>query len=632
LHLSCCGKMLQMAATSRASGQALIPLRLGEIGPLGQTVALHNLARVLVFGGITGEEVKVEVVRRYRTYVAACVREVIEPSPNRVEPTCPYFGRCTGCQWQHIRYEHQLELKHRIVRDALESYGGIPNPPVMRVVPAPQPLNYRNHARFTVGRGGALGFVNWQTRRFISVSQCQLMHPWINKALFRLHGHCGETTQLSIRVGVNTNQYMIQPALKHPGVPIESGQKHYEEELRGRRFRVSAASFFQVNTAQAERLTWLVQDRFALTGQELVVDAYAGVGTFAVLLAPFAKKVIAIEDSASAVQDAQANIQGLANVQLAQARTEDVLPSLPQADAMVLDPPRTGCHPRALQAIITHPPKRIVYVSCDPHALARDLRILLRGPFTLDEVLPVDLFPQTYHIECLATLSYSPDRDMGLQSRKQLVLASASPRRQQIMNDMGLAFSIVPSEAQEPPLPPSANVIVVARERATHKARAVAATFNCGTIIGVDTVVADESGILGKPASAEQAHAYLRRLRGKDHWVVTALTLIDAATGQEVSGYRTTRVRMRLYSDLEISNYVASGDCMDKAGAYAIQDKTFHPVEGLTGCYLNVVGLPACMLMRLLARLGIRPILNPKWKPPGNCPDCNRLAKYGRLL
>lgn len=605
---------------------ALLTLKLDGMGRLGEALARHNGLRVFVFGGIPGEEVLAEVVRQHRNYVAARVVKVMVPSPQRVEAPCPYFGPCTGCQWQHISYEHQLELKRRMVQEAMEGAGMV-NAPVAPVVPAPQPLGYRNHARFTVGPEGGLGFVNRESRRFVPIDRCLLMHPWINQALSQLQGHCGETTQLSIRYGINTGQWLVQPALRASQAPVASGQKHYEEALQDKRFRISASSFFQVNTAQAERMVQLVQERLALTGQELVVDAYAGVGTFAVLVAPLARKVLAIEDSASAIQDAQVNIQGLHNVELAQAKTEELLASLPQApDVLVLDPPRTGCHPAALRAILLRPPQRIVYVSCDPRALARDLRVLCHGPFLLEEVLPIDLFPQTHHIECIATLSHDPERERAFQSRQQLVLASESPRRREIMAAMELTFQTIPPEVEEPP-PSSGDPVAIAQERAVDKARAVAATLDQGTVIAADTVVADRDDVLGKPASEEQAYAWLHRLQGKEHRVITGLALVDAATGEQLTGCRISRVRMREYSDQEIAAYMASGGPWDKAGAYGIQDAQFHPVAQVTGCYLNVVGLPPCTLLRLMHRMGIYPTIDPRWVPPGNCRDCHRLAR-----
>ncbi len=385
----------------------LIDLKLDDaMGWMGETLAEHEGERVLVFGGIPGEEGRVEIFHFNRKRTAARVVEVVNPSPERVEPICPYYGQCTGCQWQHIHYEEQLNIKQRMVCEALKMTGGIPDDLVLPVVPSPQMLGYRNHARFTVRKDGSLGYVNRDTRRFLRIDECLLMCSGINRIISHLQDNCGETTQLSIRYGVNTDDWLIQPSMKAEKIPLKSGQKYYQETLKGHRFRVSSPSFFQVNTLQAERMADLVAHRLGLKGDELVVDAYAGVGTFAVMIAPFVSKVIAIEEAASANEDARINTEGLSNVELIEAKTETVLGDLPQTpDVLILDPPRVGCRPDALEALMAHPPKRIVYVSCDPRALARDLKILCEGPFQLEEILPVDLFPQTHHIECLATLS-----------------------------------------------------------------------------------------------------------------------------------------------------------------------------------------------------------------------------------
>ncbi len=612
-----------MEQATRESTQ--LNLRLDGMGRLGEASAQHEGRQVFVFGGIPGEEVLAEIVRQYRGHITARAVEVRSASPQRVIAPCPYFGACTGCQWQHISYEHQLELKQGVVKETMAQEGGMPDAPVAPVVPAPQTLGYRNHARFTIGPEGSLGFVNRQSRRFIKIDCCLLMHSWINQALTQLQGHCSETTQLSIRYGVNTDDWLIQPTLSVPQTPA-SGQKHYQEALLGRRFRVSAASFFQVNSTQAEQMVLLVKERLDLTGRELVVDAYAGVGTFAVLLAPSAGRVVAIEESASAIEDAEFNIYGLSNIELVQAKTEGVLGSLPQApDALVLDPPRTGCHPAVIRAINFYQPRRIVYVSCDPEALARDLRALCHGPFVLEEVLPIDLFPQTHHIECIATLSYNVKRQRTFQARQQLILASESPRRQDILAAMGITFEVVPPAVEETQ-PAFGDPVSVALNRAVQKARVVAAGVKQGAVVAADTIVIDGEDILGKPASEEVAYQFLCRLRGKQHRVITAIALIDVAGGEELTGYCTSRVYMREYSDEEIAAYVTSGSPLDKAGAYAIQDTQFHPVERVKGCYLNVVGLPVCTLLRLLYQIGVHPTLNPDWTPPGNCPDCSHWA------
>ncbi|MFO8011119.1 MAG: class I SAM-dependent RNA methyltransferase [Dehalococcoidia bacterium] len=383
----------------------LIRLNLDNIGWMGDCLAEHEGERVFVFGGIPGEEVMARVTSRRRKRLTARVVEVLSPSENRVDPVCPYYGDCTGCQWQHIGYEYQLHLKHALIQDALAMDQGLTNVTVRDVIPSISTFGYRNHARFTVGPDGNLGFVNRDTRRFIRIDECLLMHPWINRTLAMIQGLCGETTQLSIRYGVNTGEYSIQPAMKSADIPVPTGQKHYEEQLKGMRFRVASSSFFQVNTPQAERMIELVRQFLSLEGNDLVVDAYAGVATFAALLAGSAGKVIAIEDSASAVEDARVNTSNLPNVELLQARTETALAALEDPpDVLILDPPRAGCLPEALESVKGNPPRLIVYVSCDPRALARDLA-KLSNSFDIEELQPLDLFPQTRHIECVARLS-----------------------------------------------------------------------------------------------------------------------------------------------------------------------------------------------------------------------------------
>jgi 23S rRNA (uracil1939-C5)-methyltransferase len=266
-------------------------------------------------------------------------------------------------------------------------------------------FGYRNHARFTVREQGRLGFINRITRRFAKVDDCALMHPWINKALRALQGNAAETTQLSVRYGVNTGDWLIQPTMHNPDIPLPTGQPHYWERMHDRRLRIASPSFAQVNTPQAERLAILVAERLKLSGTELLVDAYAGVGTFAILLADHARQVIAIEESSAAVNDATVNIEGIGNLKFVCSRTEDYLDSLTEPpDAVILDPPRVGCHPDTLDALIRRKPAHTVYVSCDPDTLARDLAHLAKGGFTITSVEPMDMFPQTYHTECVASL------------------------------------------------------------------------------------------------------------------------------------------------------------------------------------------------------------------------------------
>jgi 23S rRNA (uracil1939-C5)-methyltransferase len=312
---------------------------------------------------------------------------------------------CTGCQWQHIEYSYQLELKRAFVEEQMARYDNLKDIFVSPAIPSPQQFNYRNHARFTARNRGSLGYINRLTRRFVEIEGCMLMAPWINETLRNLQGKCQETTQLSIRYGINTGDWLIQPTFHSPEIPLATGQTHYTERLLGHAFRIASPSFAQVNTPQAERMALLVHDRLEPDGSELLVDAYAGVGTFAVLLADSVRRVIAIEESSAAVKDAAANIEGIDNLEYIEGKTEEVLDTLEETpDAVILDPPRVGCHPDTLGALIRCAPKRIVYISCDPESLARDLSILIHGGFQVELVEPVDMFPQTHHIECVAAL------------------------------------------------------------------------------------------------------------------------------------------------------------------------------------------------------------------------------------
>ena len=576
-------------------------------GRLGEAMAHEGGRDVFVFGGIPGERVIAEVLRVRRKYVGARVVEVLEPSEQRVEPPCPYYGDCTGCQWQHFSYSAQLAAKRDKVVDALIRVGGFTSPPVSEVIPSPHEYGYRNHARFTVGRGGALGFVNRETRRFNRIDQCMLMHPGVNRVLARLQGNCGETTQLAIRAGKETGDLLVQPPILGPSLSVPTGQKSYLDSVDGQSFRVSSPSFFQVNIEQAAEAARVLRRLLGLSSDDVLLDAYAGVGTFAILLAPYVKKVVAVEESSAAVADAKENAASIENVEFALGKTEEVLDRLAEKpDVVILDPPRAGCQPQALLGLMRLAPPRVAYVSCDAETLARDLRILCDGPYTLDRVVPLDMFPQTHHVECVALLSYAGP---GVQ----LALASASPRRRELLSAMGLPFRAVPADIDEELQDGEAPGAAAAR-LSSAKALTVASHVKTGYVIGADSLVVLEGRAMGKPADAAEAGRMLRELRGTRHQVTTGVTVVDAATGRRLTGSVTTDITLRNFTDAEIEASISSGTPMDKAGAYAVQDPVLRPAESWEGCYANIVGLPVCRVVEMLEELGCE--LPPQWSMP----------------
>jgi 23S rRNA (uracil1939-C5)-methyltransferase len=453
-----------------------------------------------------------------------------------------------------------------------------------------------------------------------------LMHQGINRLLAQLQGKCAETTQIAVRAGKETGDFLVQPKLKSPDIPIATGQKYYVESVDGHHFRVSSPSFFQVNVEQAAQLAQMLRHALKLNGDEILLDAYTGVGTFAILLAPYVRQVVAVEESAAAVADARVNTTGLDNVRFLLGKTEEVLQHLDfHPDAVVLDPPRAGCQPQALQQLVRVAPSRLAYVSCDAETLARDLKLLCNGHFRLEQVETLDMFPQTHHVECVALLTHraSPQARANRSSGEtgQIVLASASPRRRELLSALGLEFKVIPANAPEEPQPGESAQELVRRLSRT-KALAVAPRVDRGYVIGADSVVVLNGQVMGKPADPAEARHMLRELRGTRHYVTTGLTVINVTSGHYLTDSVISHITLRNFSDAEMEASIASGTPLDKAGAYAIQDQELRPAESMEGCYTNVVGLPLCRLVAMLQELGCR--FPPDFTPsaPEGCTDC----------
>jgi len=373
-------------------------------------------------GGLPGEIVDVEARwslprpgrKRAKRVPPPQVRllGVVTSAPDRATPGCPVFGECGGCQLQHMDYAAQLTWKRERVVTALQA-AGFSDPPVEPAIGCDSPWGYRNHMRFSVNWEGQPGLTARGSHRILPLTNCPLAHPRINNALATLAKERLARPQVVIRYGVATGQMLVQP---HPAADalnrlhaasLDVRDETIEEEMGDARFRIRPSSFFQTNTAQANRMAALVLDRMPSGPDVTLVDAYCGVGVFARLLAERAETVLAIEESASAIRDARWNLRESPNVEIIQAKVEDVLPGMARRlDGLVIDPPRAGCQRSVLDALIARRVPRVVYVSCNPDTLARDLAILClhSNAYTLVSVQPLDMFPQTAHIENIAVL------------------------------------------------------------------------------------------------------------------------------------------------------------------------------------------------------------------------------------
>ncbi len=318
-----------------------------------------------------------------------------------------------------MQYEAQLQWKHDVVQQLLHDIGGFDDPPLLATVPCDIPWHYRNHMRFSVNRNGQAGLTARGTHRVLPLTNCPIAHEQINHALTVLSQQQNAQPQVLVRCSTTGKEMLIQPRqsdevvqqLAAQGIAIQT--ETMDEGLGGETFRIRPSSFFQTNTAQAEKMMQMVLQGILSSHSQAdarkltIVDAYCGVGTFALLLAQHVGKVIAIEESASAIKDAQWNLRNTPNVDILKGKVEAVLPDIAAGlDGLVIDPPRAGCQEVVLDALIRHPVASIVYVSCDPSTLARDLNILcsLHPIYRLRSIQPLDMFPQTAHIECVAVL------------------------------------------------------------------------------------------------------------------------------------------------------------------------------------------------------------------------------------
>ncbi|BDG48903.1 23S rRNA (uracil(1939)-C(5))-methyltransferase RlmD [Parageobacillus sp. KH3-4] len=430
----------------------------------GLGVAKINGFPIFVKNGLPGEKAKIKVIKVKKGYGYGRLIELYEQSPDRAEPPCPVYKQCGGCQLQHLSYDGQLRAKQKHVKEVMARIGKLENVIVHPVIGMKDPWRYRNKAQVPVGeREGGLvaGFYQERSHEIIDMDAC-LIQQEMNDAVVRTVKkicekyripaynevtHKGVLRHIMARYGAATQEVMVVLITRTAELPhkkkivqeiIESvpnvksiiqninpkrtnvimgdetkvlwGAEYIYDYIGDIKFAISARSFYQVNPEQTKVLYEKALAYAQLTGEETVIDAYCGIGTISLFLAKKAKKVYGVEVVPEAIEDAKRNaaLNSITNVEFAVGEAEAVIPKWYEqgirADCIVVDPPRKGCDETLLQTIIAMKPKRVVYVSCNPATLARDLRILEDGGYQTLEVQPVDMFPHTAHVECCALI------------------------------------------------------------------------------------------------------------------------------------------------------------------------------------------------------------------------------------
>jgi 23S rRNA (uracil1939-C5)-methyltransferase len=383
---------------------------------------LEDGRAVFVPFGLPGERVRIRLTEEKRNFARGEIVEILEESSLRIVPRCKHFGVCGGCHYQHLPYEAQLKAKTEILRDQLARIGKIENPPVQEMVASPSPWNYRNHVQFHLTEEAKLGYVMAQVPEVFAIKECHLPEGFLNGIWPQLEFEPGTNVdRVSLRSGKDDDSMLIlesnspeSPALEieasisiahvfEENAVVIAGNDYVIISVLDRDFRVSAASFFQVNTAMAEKMVRHLIDHLTITPSATLLDVYCGAGLFSAFLAPKCQRLIGIESSPSACEDFSVNLDEFDNVELYEGLAEDVIPYLEvKPEVILVDPPRAGLEKRVVDGILKLNPQRIAYVSCDPSTLARDAARLIRGEYHLKDVTPFDLFPQTYHIESIS--------------------------------------------------------------------------------------------------------------------------------------------------------------------------------------------------------------------------------------
>lgn len=363
---------------------------------------------------IEGDLCDIKITAIKKNYLKGHLEKLLKPSHARTKPLCPYYQTCGGCQYQHVNYSHQTAIKQRQVRETFERIGKIKTPDIRKIIPSPQIYHYRGKADFQIqtskGSAPAIGFIDTSNRLLIPIERCEIVDESINATLSDLrqnleaHKTGWREDRHTIWSDPNGKFASANPSdLRKP--------KYIERSVKGKHFQVPYNGFFQTNTALVDKLVDTVEDMCSLVGNETVLDAYCGSGLFAIFLATKAKQVLGIDSDGPAIRCAKINCrnEGLDHAAfyrgdvaaiMKAALIEEKIP----IDCVVLDPPRSGCEKDVLDAVIALKPSKTIYVSCNPATQARDIRYLIDRGASLKYIQPLDMFPQTAHIEAVALL------------------------------------------------------------------------------------------------------------------------------------------------------------------------------------------------------------------------------------
>jgi 23S rRNA (uracil1939-C5)-methyltransferase len=446
---------------------ATLDLEITDLNSTGDGLGRWDGRVVFVPDTVPGDTIRTKLVQVKPTFARGQLVEVVEASGARVRPACIVADKCGGCQWQAVSYEAQLAAKQRQVEDALRRIGGFADIAIDPILGAENCLGYRNKVTYPLARSAEgqvkAGYYQKGSHKLVNLNQCPVQDERLNPLLAEVKQdiqtlgwsiydekrHHGRLRHLSLRVGRRTGQRLLTLVATVKGLPnleeqaqvwlgrypdlvgvclnynpaktnaifgaetlAVAGRPYLEETFAGLTFRIHPTTFFQVYTEQAERLLGVILEELSLQGTERVIDAYAGIGTLTLPVAKRSHRCIGLEVQPEAVQQGLGNaaLNGIENVEFRAGSVEKLLPQVAAEfeggpDVVLLDPPRKGCDRTVLDALVATRPPRIVYMSCNPATLARDLKILCEeGGYQLQRAQPADFFPQTAHVECAAFL------------------------------------------------------------------------------------------------------------------------------------------------------------------------------------------------------------------------------------